>query len=114
MAANQGGTTRREGGNDLQHDDGGQGHTQQRSQEEIDKELDKSLEDSFPSSDPPATRFVGQSAVHLSSSNCTFLGFAFGTVCSRMGWSRQECTASWRTTDVSLACFSLYRSASRY
>ena len=54
MAANEGGTTRRQGGNDLQRDDGGQGHTAQRSQEEIDKELDKSLEDLFPSSDPPA------------------------------------------------------------
>jgi hypothetical protein len=55
MAANRGGTTRRgKGEGDLQRDDGGQGHTEQKSQEEIDKELDKSLQDSFPSSDPPA------------------------------------------------------------
>ena len=33
-------------GGDLQRDDGGRGHTEQRSQEEIDKELDKSLEGS--------------------------------------------------------------------
>ena len=32
----QGGTRKREGVNDLQRDDGGQGHAAQRSQEEID------------------------------------------------------------------------------
>jgi hypothetical protein len=56
MAANRGGTTRHGKGDegDRQRDDGGKGHTAQKSQEELDKELDKSLEDSFPSSDPPA------------------------------------------------------------
>jgi hypothetical protein len=54
MAGNRGGTTNRGKGDDLQREDGGRGHTAQKSQEEIDKELDKSLEDSFPSSDPPA------------------------------------------------------------
>jgi hypothetical protein len=54
MAGNRGSTTSRGKGDDLQRDDGGRGHTAQKSQEGIDRELDKSLEDSFPSSDPPA------------------------------------------------------------
>jgi Domain of unknown function (DUF4142) len=33
-------------------------------------------------------------AEHLSTSECTFLGFVVGTVYSHMGWARQECTAS--------------------
>jgi hypothetical protein len=38
----------------FQRDDGGQGHSQERSKEEIERELDKALADSFPSSDPPS------------------------------------------------------------
>jgi len=51
---NRGGTTNRGKDDDPQRDDGGCGHTAQRSQEQIDKELDKSLEDSFPSSELPS------------------------------------------------------------
>src|SRR5690606_34277944 len=39
---------------DLQRDDGGAGHSAEKSKKDLDRELDKSLEDSFPSSDPPS------------------------------------------------------------
>jgi hypothetical protein len=39
---------------DLQRDDGGAGHSPNKSKKHMDRELDKALQDSFPSSDPPA------------------------------------------------------------
>jgi hypothetical protein len=55
MAAKRGGTaTGRKHEDDLQHDDGGKGHAEEKSKKQKDKELDKALKDSFPSSDPPA------------------------------------------------------------
>ena len=55
MSGQRGGTTTRgKNEDDLQRDDGGSGHSAQKSKKDLDKELDKTLEDSFPSSDPAA------------------------------------------------------------
>jgi hypothetical protein len=56
MAAKRGGTaTGPEHEDDLQRDERGTGHPEEKTKKDKDKELDKALKDSFPSSDPPAT-----------------------------------------------------------
>jgi hypothetical protein len=41
---------------DLQRDDGGAGHSLNKSKKDVDRELDKALQQSFPSSDPRPLR----------------------------------------------------------